>query len=284
MGQDANTKTGPKLRDSIQWSCIVAYKEDTRPLEKALVAEGFQPVIQRISYSDEEKQFSAVIRGMLNHKRAWEQASQIQGLSLIMEADFVPCRGLRDFAVPIPVSETHRSVAWLYLCAGRFRKRVEGQFFLGSSTSAVAYIVSPFAARSLLELAGQMLAKIDPRKYSQWDSNIWPFLRENDIPMFVALRNYGEHGGFSNPEHKQEAQQVIPHRAECLMGPLHFLPDYAQGRIARFIASRCFHKLKAFAKLVCGRTITPGTLRELGSARERFDLAAICLARLVSLY
>jgi hypothetical protein len=274
----------PKLRDSIQWSCIIAHQEDTHPLEEALATEGLQPITQRLSLSDEEKEYSAIIRCLLNHRRAWEQASRIRGLSLIVEADFVPCRGFGNFAIPMPAREAHRAVAWLYLCAGRFSKRVEGQFFLGSSSSTVAYIVSPAAARCLLTFAERTMAKIDPRKYSQWDSYVSPFLGENGIPMFLALRNYGEHGGFSNPEHKREVPSLMPHRAECLMGPLHFLPDYARERSRKFIAVRCFHKLKAFAKLFCGRTVTRTALHELSSGWERFDLVASCLARLVSFY
>jgi hypothetical protein len=279
-----STEKWPNLRDSIQRSFIIAHKEDTRLLEKALVAEGFQSVTQRLSLSDEEKQFSGATRCLLNHRRAWEQAAQIGGMSLVVEADFVPCRGFGDFPVPIPANEVNRAVAWLYLCAGRFCQRVEGRFFLGGSNSTVAYVVSPSAARCLLALAEQTLAMIDPREYSTWDSNIWPFLRENGIPMFVPLRNYGEHGGLFNPEHRQEGRKLIPHRAECLMGPLHFLPDYSGGRTLRFIGVRCFHKLKALAKLVCGKTVTRAALGELHSSRERFDLVAICSARLVSLY
>jgi hypothetical protein len=281
---EASSEKLPRIRDSIRCTFIIAHREDTGPLEKALAAEGLQSVTQRLSLSDEEKQFSAVIRCLLNHRRAWEQVSQMTGLSLVIEADFVPCRGFGNFAVPIPSSEVYRAVAWLYLCAGRFSKRVEGQFFLGRSNSTVAYIVSPSAARCLLALAEQTLAKVDPRKYFPWDSNIWEFLRENGIPMFVPLRNYGEHGGFFSPEHRQEGRKLIPHRAECLVGPLYFLPDYARGRRSRFIGVRCFHKLKALAKLVCGRTVTRAALLELRSSRERFDLVASGLARLISLY
>jgi len=279
-----STEKWPSLRDSIQRSFIIAHQEDTQPLEKALVAEGLPSVTQRLSFSDEEKQFSGATRCLLNHRRAWEQAAQIEGLSLVVEADFVPCRGFGDFPVPIPASEANRAVAWLYLCAGRFCQRVEGRFFLGGSNSTVAYVVSPSAARCLLALAELILALIDPRKYSTWDTNIWPFLGENGVPMFVPWRNYGEHGGLFNPEHRQEGRKLIPHRAECLMGPLHFLPDYSGGRTWRFIGVRCFHKLKAIAKLVCGKTVTRAALRELPSNQERLDLVATSLARLVSLY
>jgi hypothetical protein len=116
------------LRDSIESSCVIAHKEDTVPLEKALGIEGFRPVTQRLSLSDKEKQFSGIVRCLLNHRQAWERASQVTGLSLIIEADFVPCRGFGRFALPIPASEMHRAAAWLYLCAGRFTTRVEGRF------------------------------------------------------------------------------------------------------------------------------------------------------------
>jgi hypothetical protein len=168
------------LRDSVEWSCIIAHNEDTASLEKALSVEGFRPVTQRMSLSEEEKEFSAIIRCFLNHRRAWEQASQKTGLSLIMEADFVPCRGFGSFAVPIPDSEALRAVAWLYLCAGRFRKRIETDFFTGSSTAAVAYIVSPNAAGLLLEYAEQTLQRS---------------IRENGIHMIAISGRFLEREG-----------------------------------------------------------------------------------------
>ena len=77
-----------RLRDSIKWACVIAHEEDTSPLEKALGAEGFWPETQRLSLSPEEMQYSAIIRCFLNHRRAWERASQVGGLSLIVEAQY----------------------------------------------------------------------------------------------------------------------------------------------------------------------------------------------------
>ena len=274
----------PNLRDSIHWSCIIAHKENTDQLEEALAAEGFEPVTQRLSHTEEEKRFASIIRCFLNHKRAWERASEIPGLSLIVEADFVPCRGFGSFTLPMPVSEMDRAMAWLYLCAGRFRRRIEGQFFLGSSTAVVAYVVSPSAARCLLEFAQQTFATIDPRQWYGFDGAMSPFLDERGVPMFLAFKNYGEHGGFMSPEHAQEGRTFRPHRAECLMGPLHFLPTYSRGRTGRFVAVRLFHKLKAVAKLAWGRTITRRALLELRSNAERLELVLAGLRRLLTLY
>jgi hypothetical protein len=70
-----------------------------------------------------------------------------------------------------------------------------------------------------------MLKAIDPVKWHDSDSHISPFLRERNIPMFVVSKNYGEHGGFMNPEHAQDGCKLFPHRAETLMSPLHFCPS-----------------------------------------------------------
>ena len=239
---------------------------------------------QRIPVLGDEQGFSPITRAFLNHRRAWERAARTAGLSLIVEADFVPCRGFGSFALPIPESETHRAVAWLYLCGGRFRRKIEEQFFVGSSVSVVAYVVSPLVARYLLEFADQSLATIDPRQWYAFDGYVWQFLDERGIPTFIPFRNYGEHGGWMSPGHRQEGRKLLPHRAECLMGPLHFLPFYARGRTGRFLVVRFLHKLEASAKFVCGKTVTPQALRELGSNRERADLVATGLRRLLSPY
>lgn len=127
---------------------------------------------------------------------------------------------------------------------GRFRRKIEEQFFVGSSVSVVAYVVSPLVARYLLEFADQSLATIDPRQWYAFDGYVWQFLDERGIPTFIPFRNYGEHGGWMSPGHRQEGRKLLPHRAECLMGPLYFLPFYARGRTGRFLVVRFLHKLK----------------------------------------
>jgi hypothetical protein len=276
--------TGPRLRDAISWSCIIAHNEETGPLEGALRAEGFQSSTQRRQVSAQEQDYSSSIRCLLNHKQAWERASKITGLSLIVEADFVPCRGFGNFPLPIPAKQVNRSAAWLYLCAGQLVKKVERQFLLGFSTSTVAYVLSPAAAERLLEFGEEMVSGLDLQKWSAWDSHIWWVLNQKEIPMFVAFRNYGEHGGFMNPQHRQDGRKPIPHRAECLMGPLHFLPFYACGHKGGFIRIRLFHKLKALAKFAWGRTVTRESLHRLHSNQERIDLIITGLRRLLSPY
>ena len=83
----------PPLRKLIKRTIILAYREDTSQLENTLRAAGLDPVIQRRTYTPTEQTYSRTIRCLLNHTDAWRAAAAAtDGYTLILEADFVPCR------------------------------------------------------------------------------------------------------------------------------------------------------------------------------------------------
>ena len=90
----------PALGSVVKRTLIVAYKEDTTQLEDFLRSQGFTPEVLRPSYTETELGYSRAIRCLLNHTRAWELAASTEGHTLIMEADFVPCRDLRSLPCP----------------------------------------------------------------------------------------------------------------------------------------------------------------------------------------
>ena len=103
----------PRLRDSVAQTLILAYRENTSQLEQALQEEGFAPRVLRPKYTEKELSYSRTIRCLLNHDSAWTLASATDGLTLVMEADFVPCEGFGslplNFDPPLAATPRGRS-------------------------------------------------------------------------------------------------------------------------------------------------------------------------------
>jgi hypothetical protein len=119
----------------------------------------------------------------------------------------------------------------------------------------VAYILTPMGARCLLELAEQIAEDPGPKCYSAWDSEIEEFLRKRKLNSYVPWRNYGEHGGKPNPEHKKAGLSAA-HRADVLYGSLAFIPMYAEHlRYARMhvLCSRFKARIKGIGRLLLGK-------------------------------
>jgi hypothetical protein len=108
-------KTRIRLRDSIEWACIIAHKEDTSPLEKALGPRGSGP--RRSAFRCHRKKCNTAQASVVSSITGGRGSKphKLGGLSLIVEADFVPCRGFGSFSLPIPASDLDSAVAWLYL-------------------------------------------------------------------------------------------------------------------------------------------------------------------------
>lgn len=240
------------LIDCIPQVLIIASKEATQNFEAALIKEGFSCEVLRQEHKPEYQTFSRSYLCLMNHRRAWEKASVETQPTLIAEADFVPVLGLGKLPLPFNPSQSNVGVGWLYTCAPQVYHVDDRGYAEGFSVSTVAYIVTPVAARCLLELAAEITEKYGASKYSSWDSTIDNFLRSKQLKNYIPWRNYGEHGGLPNPEHRQNKLSHT-HRADVLYGKLAFMPLYAVESKFELVWVRLQARLKGIARLLTGR-------------------------------
>ncbi len=251
------------LNQSIGKTIIVAYKEDTQQLASALQAEGLTCQVSRQVHQPEYKTYSPSYLCLLNHRDVWQIAAQEDQPTLIIEADFIPVKGMGSLPLPFDPQRPDVGVAWLYTCAPQIYSIAPEGYAVGYSCSTVAYIVTPIAARNLMDLATQIHADPGPTQYSAWDSSIEGFLRQRQLECYVPWRNYGEHGGRPNPEHRQSGLSTA-HRADVLYGSLAFPPLYAETHALpwfRVLLSRMQARLKGIARLSMGKYLRWKILR-----------------------
>lgn len=272
------------LKDEIQKSFIVAYRESVESLERALIAEGFSPKTVRPDYTAEELTYSAAVRCMLNHMNVWNDAAGRDGLTLVVEADFVPVRGLGDLPSPFPQSKRDCSFGYLYVGgAVLFDVHVEdGRIYgRGHGSCNVAYVIGPEAARCLIEFAKQELATQNARRLSLWDCLTRVFLQERGVTAWLPFRQYGEHGGFPNPEHAKAGHNPS-HQSDRLFGPLHFMPLYAQGRVGRYRWIRLKAVLRGVARLVSGNYLQGNDIRRAVRSGTLIPMLRFAIGRYLS--
>lgn len=217
----------PSLANSVNQVLILAYKEPTDRLETFLQGEGFFPQVLRQVHEPEYKDYARIYLALLNHQKAWEIASQSTGLTLVVEADFVPVINFGKLPLPFPPHQKGVGLSWLYTCAPQVYSVSSQGYAVGYSTAAVAYLITPIAAQYLLELERQVTLDPGPAQYFNWDGEIESFLRQRSLECYVPFRNYGEHGGKPNPEHKRAGLSPA-HQADILYDRLAFTPLYAQ--------------------------------------------------------
>lgn len=264
----------PTLGSLVRHTVILAHREDTTLLEDALRGEGFDPVVQRkTDYTPLEMTYSRTIRCLMNHAEAWRHAAGAAGHSLIMEADFVPCRGFAQLPAPFD-PHIHGPLSWAYLYAGgpRIFQVLPGGYLWGHSSCTVAILISPQVASHLADFAENLIRTTeDLGAYSLWDTFIQWHMMGHQIRCFVPFRQYGEHGGLPNPEHLASGSGTLAgsllfrwmglggnHHAECLWAPLLFLPAYARGSRLRYFRTRLAAKLVGLARVLLGRVVEPG--------------------------
>ena len=259
------------LREAVGSCYIVAYKENTQRLENALVEDGFKVETLRVDYTPVELTYSRTIRCLLNHASAWEKASRQTSYSIVVEADFVPCVGFGAMPLPFDAS-VHGDKAWAFLYSGgpRFFELLADRTTPGHSSCPVAIIISPQVAALLVEYCKEELLRHgDLTQYSLWDAAFQWHIMGKGGRCFMAYRQYGEHGGIANREHKKAGTGFlvnlpmmfnlgigVNHHADTLRSPLKFLPDYARGSRFRFLRIRFEAKALGFARLFTGRTIS----------------------------
>lgn len=245
------------LSNYIHKALIIAYKEDTSQLEACLTEQGFNCAVMRQKHQPEHQNFSSSYLCLLNHLRAWQSAAASEQTTLIVEADFVPVKGLGHLPLPYDPARPNVGLAWLYTCAPQIYSVTAAGHAIGYSTSMVAYLVTPAAARYLQVFADKIMSTLAPTQYSSWDSSIEAFLRQQKLDCFVPWRNYGEHGGRPNVEHRQAGLSAA-HRADVLYGPLAFMPPYATTSYVaalQVFTTRLKARSKGMARLFLGKYV-----------------------------
>jgi hypothetical protein len=251
------------LADAIDTVFVIAYKESTDRLEAALRQAGLPCEIVRQELQPTSEGMSPSYRCLLNHSRAWQRASRATKPTLIVEADFVPVLHLGQLPLPYNAQHSNMGIAWLYLCAPQLYSLSSDGYAEGFSTSMVAYIVTPQSAACLLELVEDIERQFG-QSYSTWDSTVDRFLRDRGFKNYIPFRNYGEHGGRPNPEHRQHGLSTV-HRADVLYGKLAFMPLYAikgdKISHATYFISRCQARLRGLGRLLSGKFLRLKLLR-----------------------
>lgn len=235
------------LVDSIGQTFILAYQENTEQLARFLSQAGGHVEVLRQLHRSEYKQYSRSYLCLLNHRKAWERALLSDRPTLIVEADFVPVANFAKLPPPYDPVDKNLGVAWLYTCAPQIYHITESGHAQGYSTSMVAYVITKKSAWRLIELAESVKATPGPETYTPWDSGIDYYLRDRNFHNYVPWRNYGEHGGLPNPEHRQNNLSTT-HRADVLYGPLAFEPPYGN-----VLQERTYGRIKGLGRLLLNK-------------------------------
>ncbi|MBW4653300.1 MAG: LPS biosynthesis glycosyltransferase [Kaiparowitsia implicata GSE-PSE-MK54-09C] len=283
-------KVAPALSQVVGRSFVIAYQEDTTRLEQALKREGLAITMLRQTDNPDLNGCASIYRCMKNHSRAWQRTARATAPSLIVEADFVPVVGMGQLPFPADLAREPVGIVWLYTCAPQLYSVSPQGFAEGFSTSLVAYVLTPRAAAALAEFVPWITQRYGTG-YSTFDSELDRFLRDRGFKNYIAFRNYGEHGGIPNPEHRQHGFSGI-HRADVLAGRLAFVPTYARSpqsvqsaksptAVMRpplsYLRIRLWARLKGLGRLALGRFLrwpvmrgssTPGRMMRWAIARH----------------
>lgn len=247
-----------RLVNHISRILIIAYKESTEKLEKFFAEAGFECEVVRQEDKPEYQNLSRSYLCLMNHKRAWEKATQESQPTLIVEADFVPVVGFSQLPLPFHPSHNDVGIAWLYTCASQVYSVSELGYAEGFSTSMVAYIINAKSAQHLIHFAEALQAKQEGNVYSTWDSDIDSLLRGKKLKNYIPFRNYGEHGGLPNPEHYKNGLSKT-HRADVLYSKLAFSPLYTTEE--NLFLARVKARIKGIGRLATGRFLRIAVIR-----------------------
>jgi hypothetical protein len=271
------------LRAYVPRVTIVAHKEDVSGLVDTLVRQGFEVDVQRAEYSADELRHSASVRCLLNHAAAWRKVANSGKPSIVVEADFVPCREFAHLPLPFAADDgrDEQKFAWLYSCGSvLYGQDADGALF-GHGNTTVAYLLTPSTAASLEEFACRE-STIEPGSYSSWETRLGIFLRkERGVLNYLPLYQYGEHGGLPNPEHRRAGIRSW-HEADVLWGALAFRPLYARNSVFRYWTVRARGWLRGCLRLVTLRYFNPRHVNP-ATQRGRFRMASVSCLRLVKL-
>lgn len=265
--------------DTLKNACkdvfIIAHSEDTTKLRTFLNDEKFRVQEIRGPYQPYMADWSPNVLCMVNHMNAWRQAASKKTRSIIVEADFVPVDRFGSLPVPFDIRTNVDSMCYLYACGPQLWDLQGGM--RGHASAMAAYIVTPNVARLLEEYANTEVLSGDPEKYAGWDSGVGFWLNKRGVQCFLTYRNYGEHGGVPNPEHRIAGLRA-QHRADVLQGALSFLPLYAQESRVKYYWIRLRARLWGLARTLTGRYLA---IHDLMRSDRKMFLLRIALGRQV---
>jgi len=266
----------PTLLDVASGVIIVAHKENTVQLADALTSEGFEVEEVRGPYDARQSEFSATMRCFINHRNAWLIAASRQKPTVIVEADFVPVLGFGRLIAPVPAGKKDFSIAYLYSVAPQMWDVATENAVRGHAGGLVATLVPPRTASLLLEFFDEVLASNPSGEYVPFDAQLGYWLLERGCDSYIPYRQFGEHGGLTNPEHQAHGLGRA-HRADALQARLAFLPIYASGSKTVFFFVRVRARLWGWARLCTGRTISIADIfRTDIKATIRFVFGRLC--------
>lgn len=261
---------------------VVAHTEDTSLLRRTLEEEGFAVAEVRGPYTEAQQRYSRSIRCLINHAHAWRTAAERGRPTVVVEADFVPIVGLGGMPLPfLEASPGTGRFGWLY-SAGSTLYGID-KFGLphGHGNTTVAYVLDRDAAVHLLGFFEREMQRPEVGAYRPWETYLGIYLRkERGVRNYFTSRQYGEHGGVANREHRLAGARAW-HEADILAGRLAFLPPYARGSRARYRARRLRGWVRGLYRLVTLKFFDPRYVNE-DSARGRFAMAWFSVRRLVA--
>lgn len=276
---DVKPPTLPCLRDIASGVVIVAHKEDTSALRKALEAEGFLVDEVRGPYTSEQMNFSAIMRCLVNHANAWRIVENRDRPTIVVEADFVPVTGLGSLPAPVPPDKCFAGLGYLYSVGPVVWDLSTPNIARGHGGGTVALFVPPSVASLLLKFFDEEVAATPIGAYSPFDTKLGYWLMERGIQSYIPYRHYGEHGGIGNPEHAK-AGLGRAHRADTLQGSLAFTPIYAGGSNLRYWKTRIGARIWGMVRLFFGRFLAR---HDLLRSADRLRMLRFAVGRLLIL-
>ncbi|MFM7550742.1 MAG: hypothetical protein ACKO8I_18150 [Cyanobacteriota bacterium] len=254
---------------------VVAYKEDTSRLEDYFGSRGFVVKVLRRAYPPDELSLPSQVRCLLNHRDTWREIEAAGHCAIVVEADFVPVRDFEEAPAPFDPRHTPAAVGWLYAGGPVFYGFDQAGYAIGHSSTAVALLITPKTACGLLDFAEAEMADYKP-DILLWDTYHSHFLRlQRGVATYIPFKQYGDHGGIPNRDHAGNMQRIW-HQGDVMLGPLAFLPLYAEGSWIRFRIIRIRAALRGLYRVFNGRFIEAPGFR---ASNQKLPMLRFTLAR-----
>lgn len=274
----------PTIRSSCSSAYIVAHEEVVDALQAALLASGFDVETVRGPYTLEQLGYSRQVKCLVNHANVWRLVAAGSSPALVVEADFVPVKGMADLPLPFPYSgdARERKFGWLYSGGSILYGFDEQGFPHGHGNATVAYALTPGAANRLLEFFELEIASDATGAYRNFESRIGVHMRRKQgILNYIPIYQYGEHGGRENPEHRVAGIRGW-HQADILWRSLAFLPAYANGNGLLYRLVRIRAWLRGLLRVATLRYFDPRYVNA-DSSLGRLTMAGLAISRIFHL-
>ena len=259
------------LRESIARVYILACTEDTSALERVLSAEGFSVEVIRARYNEAQMSWSRAARCLWGHREIWRTIAEVgDSLSMVCEADFVPCIGIGKLPLPFHVDDAQDALGYLYAGGVEVFDVHHGKYARGHASCTGAYVAGGSVARRLMQFADEHHLR-HGGEHSLWDCELGWAVKSVGVKCWMPYRQYGEHGGIPNPEHAKNGFNPS-HQSDILYGRLHFLPEYAGGSRFKYWETRLRARCRGIGRLVFNRYLH---LHDCNRARQNGTLVSL---------